>query len=378
MPLSQDDPVPNAPAQRSWWRWLWPFHRPRNSPNAAKAVVPPLAKKAITRPGSKIDLAANRKMILQLRDDAADSQLVAAEIIRETLRRNPVNIQIRDFMERIDPKRENTTPDQKAKIVNTAMNSLNLADALSKMDVAFDEVAEIGQQLVSSYALGLLEAWPKCREHIQHRWLDDPDQAGEDIRKQIRSAVESHREVLIEIQTHFGQLKAGHQRYIKIMTRSENKSLTNVLDVAGEIAGFIKPDAEMLVKSVGFGTNILVGAWQGMSVTKVEKQFEMHVDKLRCSTRAFIENTEREVELVIASFLQVLRDFNQRTIAVLESVMKKMDLTKIYHRLHAPDPTHKIDDNGRQFFEIVLSNLRDQKMSARSEANIKEMLGIHE
>ena len=80
--------------------------------------------------------------------------------------------------------------------------------------------------------------------------------------------------------------------------------------------------------------------------------------------------------MVISVFLKDLCDFNQATIAALEGFIEKADLSKIYHKLHDPDPDEKVDDDDKEILGVVLSNLRDQKISARSEANIREMMGI--
>ena len=81
--------------------------------------------------------------------------------------------------------------------------------------------------------------------------------------------------------------------------------------------------------------------------------------------------------MVISAFVNDLNDFYQEIIAVLEGVIDRTDISKIYHALHDPNPEEKIDDDSKDFFEIVMSNLREQKISTRSEANIKHMLGIH-
>jgi hypothetical protein len=47
---------------------------------------------------SRVVRAANRKMISQLRDDAADIQLLIAEITRVLVRLNPVNLQIYNYL----------------------------------------------------------------------------------------------------------------------------------------------------------------------------------------------------------------------------------------------------------------------------------------
>jgi hypothetical protein len=57
-------------------------------------------------------------------------------------------------------------------------------------------------------------------------------------------------------------------------------------------------------------------------------------------------------------------------------VFTVLGATANYHKFHDYDPAAKPDDVGMQVFEIVMSNLRDQKIPAPSEATIREMLGI--
>lgn len=89
-------PAPSAKARLTWWQRL--FHAQTSPVNAERTAVRPQANRKQTKRDSKIDRAANRKMIAQLRDDAVDTQLVAAETIRVSVRLNPVNIQIHNFI----------------------------------------------------------------------------------------------------------------------------------------------------------------------------------------------------------------------------------------------------------------------------------------
>ena len=177
-------PAPHAEARRSWWKWL--FRAPSHEPNARKVAPAPLAKSKPANRGSKIDRAANRKMIAQLRDDAADSQLLVAEMIRVTVRLNPVNRQIRDFIEYVDPITEHTPRHEKAQIVQTAMQSVDVASAVLELNESLDLVTEIAPEMLRRHAADLLKVWPKSRQFIRHRWLDDSFKAGDDIRQQMQ------------------------------------------------------------------------------------------------------------------------------------------------------------------------------------------------
>ena len=365
-------PAPSAKVQLTWWQRL--FRSQTSAINEKRTAVAPPANKKPTKRVSKIVCAANRKMIAQLRDDAVDTQLVAAEMIRVRVRLNPVNIQIHNFIECIDPITEDTPRHEIAQIVQSAMQSVNLANAVSELDKALTFVADFGAEMIQDGASGLIKVWPKARQFIRHRWLDDSAKAAKDIRKQLCCAVQAHRQDLAVIEKHFGQLQEFHPRYHTIMTRNEfwQSSFKTGLRVAAQ---FIDGGLGLSAVVVGFGADV----WNNLRQKDDDKflgSFEIAFEEFRSTTLAFTHKTEQEVEVVISAFVNDLNDFYQEIIAVLEGIIDRTDISKIYHALHDQDADEKIDDDRKAFLEIVMSNLRDQKVSVRSEANIKRMLGL--
>jgi len=313
---------------------------------------------------NRIDPVANRRMISQLRDDAADTQLAWAEMMRVGVRLNPVNIQIHNFLGFINQVVEGTPRHEIARLAQEAMQQVDLTNAAPMLDESLDGITAVGPEFVKGCTSELLAVWPEVTQFVQHRWLDDSAKEGENLRQQLRRAVQAHRQDLVVIQNHFRQLQEFHPRYHAIMTR--NSVWDYVLVFA---AGF-------------FGGGIgAIGAqvwddWRGKSDTDFAQSFGNAVNQFRGAALSFTQKTEQEVESVVAAFLKDLHGFTLGTISALESVADSKDLTPIYHKLHDPDPANAPDEDGKQFFEIVLSNLRDQKISSRSESNIREVLGM--
>jgi len=315
-------------------------------------------------PTGQVDSVANRRMIAQLREDAADMQLLAAEMMRVAVRLNPVNIQILDFLGFINQVTENTPRQQIARLVQEAMQQVDLTNAAPMLDEALDGITTVGPELVRSYTSDVLAFWPEARQVIRHRWLDDPAKEGEDLRQQFRRAVQSHRQDLVVIQNHFRQLQEFYPRYHAIMTRD------GLWDyVLGFAAGFFGGGLGAI------GTQVW-DDWRGKSDSDFAQSFGNAVDQFSGAALAFTQHTEQEVESVVMAFLKDLHEFTHEMISALESVADSMDISAIYHKLHDPDPADKPDEDCKQFFEIVMSNLRDQRISASSEASIREMLGI--
>ena len=253
------------------------------------------------------------------------------------------------------------------------MQSVNLANAVSELDEALNVVTEMGAELIQDSVSGLVKVWPKARQFIRHHWLDDSVKAAEDIRKKLCCAVQAHRQDLVVIEKHFRQLQEFHPRYHAIMTRNEfwQTSIQTGLHFA---AGFFGGGLGMGVAA--FGTRAW-DTWRQKPDADFVESFGNAVEEFCSTTPAFTQKTEQEVEVVISAFVNDLNDFYQDIIAFLEGVIDTTDISKIYHALHDPDADDKIDDDRKVFLEIVMSNLREQNISARSEANIKRMLGIH-
>lgn len=317
-----------------------------------------------TRRNQEVDSTANRIMIAQLRDDASDAQLYFPEIIRVRVRLNPVNIQIHHFLGLINQITQNSKKQEIASIIQEALQSVDLTKAESMLEEALDPITKIIPEIINACGAILLEAWPESKQFVKHPWLDNPTQEGKNIQQELRQALQVHRQDLTLIQTHFQQLQEYHPRYHAIMTR------IGIWDfVLGFAAGFF---------GGGLGS---IGAqawenWRGKSDVEFIQSFGNAVDQFSNAALAFTQKTEQEVEAVLKGFLKKLYDLNLSVISALEAFIETEDISRIYQKLHFSDSASKPDEDDKQFFEIVISNLRDQKISARSESNIREVLGL--
>lgn len=371
-------PAPTAKNRMSWWQRVFRVQIFSNNGEANSDLL--AVNRKATKRVPKVDHVANRKMIAQLRDDATDAQLVYAEMIRVSLRLNPVKIQIHSFIESIEKITDETPRPEIAQIVQSAIESVDLAKAVTELDKALTIVEDLGAKLIQDYASCLLKVWPKARQYIRHRWLDDSAKAAAQIREQLRCAVQAHQDDLVVIEKHFRQLQEFHPRYHAIMTRNDfwqtsvQKSFKFAARVFGDQLGGELGD---VVGSgvAALGTHVW-DAWRQKTDAKFVELFEQAYADFFRTTVAFTEKTEQEVEVVISAFVNDLNQFYQDIIAVLESAIEKTDLSKIYSKLHDPNAEEKIDDDRNVILELVMSNLRDQKISTRSEVNIKHMLGI--
>jgi hypothetical protein len=348
------------------------FKTPPPRPKAGVATVAPLVNGQPTGQVTQIELATNRKMIAQLREDATDIQPFLAELIRVMVRLNPVNIEIHEFLGFINQITENTPRQETVQLVQAAMQSVDLTNAVSMLDEALDAVTEMGPELVKSYTSDLVSVWPESRQLVRHRWLDDPIKEGENLQQQLRRAVQAHWQDLIVIQNRFRQLQEFHPRYHALMTRNSVWA-TALWFAAGFASAFFVGPLGAVGAEAGaqFWDN-----WRSKSDKEFVQTFANAVGLFSEAALSFTQKTEEEVEYVVIGLLEDLDDFTQGVIAALESVAESMDVTAIYHKLHDPDPSDKLDDDSIQGMEIVLSNLREQKISARSESNLREMLGI--
>lgn len=333
-------------------------------PPKLSSVTAPALLSTNESPSGRVDAIANRRLIAQLREDAADGELLWPEFVRVALRLNPVNRQIYEFLGFIHQVTESTPRYEIARFVQEAMQQVDLTNAVPMLDEALDFIANCGPWWVKSATADLLVAWPEAKQVIRHRWANDPEKEGESYRQQLRCAVQTHRQDLVVIQNHYRQLQEFHPRYHAIMTRSSVWE-----SILGFAAGF-------------FGGSLgVIGAeawdnWRGQSDSEFAQSFGNAVDQFSGATLAFTQKTEQEVESVLAAIRKDSQEFTLGTMSALESLAEHKDLTAIYRKLHEPDPTNKPDDEGRQLFEIVLSNLREQRISARSEANLRALLQL--
>jgi hypothetical protein len=244
------------------------------------------------------------------------------------------------------------------------MQQVDLTHAVSMLDDALDFVAAMGPQWVKSATADVLTTWPDVRQSIRHPWVEAPEAEGERFRQQFRVALQTHRQDLVSIQNHFRQLQEFHPRYHAIMTRN-----TVWESILGFAAGF-------------FGGSLgVMGAetwdnWRGQSDSDFAQSFGTAVEQFSAATLAFTQKTEQEVERVLADILQDSRGFAHALMTALERFGERNDLTAIYRRLHEPNPADKPDEDTRQLLELVLTNLREQQISAGSEANLRALLQL--
>lgn len=326
---------------------------------------PPIPQsQLVTIPQQLFDPVLNRRMIAQLREDTKDFQLFFAEMIRVAVRLNPVNIQIYNFLDFINQVVDGMEREQIAKLVQSAMQQVDLSDAAQSLDQSLEEISSIGPSGIINVVSSLLDVWPDVPKHFTHRWFDDHLKESADLQQNFRNALQRHRQDLLLIQNHFRQLQEFHPRYHEIMNRN------NIWDFA---LGFA---------AVFFGGSIgQVGAqlwdnWRNQSDTEFAQSFSNAVNQFSQATLEFTQKTEKEVELVLSQFLCDFHEFNIGVISAMDSISDKSDLTKIYTKLHEPDTTNKPHVELKQFLEIVFVNLREQKISPRSETNLRRMLGL--
>ena len=145
----------------------------------------------------------------------------------------------------------------------------------------------------------------------------------------------------------------------------------------GFATGFAAACAGIAEPLVAAGAQLWEG-WRQQSDEKFVKSFGQAVDSFIESAGDFSEKTEEALEKAAWPFLASFSGFYKELLGALEELSDKMDLTDIHKRLHfpTPDDSGEADEDVREFFEIVLSNLREARLSSESEGNLREMLGL--
>jgi len=365
-------PAPTSPLRLTWWQSLFRTQQPRTKAGT-DAVVPPINQKP-TKRAANVDKAANRKMVSQLREDATDIQLVYAELFRITLQRRFVGFNVGEFTRAINSITDATPRPETARIVQLAIQSVNLENVVAKLDDAFGGVAALGGTFIQKYEAGLKKAWPKAGQYIHHSWIDNPDKASEVLRETLLARSHRFRSEFDELEQHFMQLQEFLPRYQTLMSRSDFWK-NNIRSGLGLAAYVIGGQIGLGLDAANWGAK-LWNDWRAKSDTAFCESFEDGLLEFRDKLRSLIEKLENEVEVYISAFVNEFHTLQVAVVAFLESFVGKIDLSRIYHELRQPIPGEKYDDERQSLLELMISSLSDRRVSTRSVANIRMMLDI--
>lgn len=142
---------------------------------------------------------------------------------------------------------------------------------------------------------------------------------------------------------------------------------------------------------IGFAAGLLggdlgvVGAhvwddWRNKSDQEFLQSFSSAVDQFAQAAFSFMQNTESVVVPVLDQILSEFAEHSEAVNSGLERLVRRgVSIEPVFRALHYPDSDQSVvDDDVRQFLEIVLNNLRENGLSYDSERNIREICGISE
>jgi hypothetical protein len=180
----------------------------------------------------------------------------------------------------------------------------------------------------------------------------------------MRKALKSQRQNLLIIQNHFRQLQEFYPRYHSIMSRSD------LLDFAiGFAAGF-------LGGGLGVTGAKLWEDWREKGDKDFTETFAKAIDSFLESADGFSQKTEEAVEAVANELCEEMACAHAELCTALAEMAKYQNLTPIYRALHFPKEGGRLEDDAREFFEVVLNNLSENGLNQQSRINLEEMLGM--
>lgn len=309
--------------------------------------------------------SSSAHLLKRLRQDAQDSVKFVREALLVIVRLNPPNLAAHRFCEIVAPITESMPRSNVATLVGQA-----LTEAQGVLDDnALEEWRGIASgivgEIVAATRKSLDTTLPEWRQFISHPWIDNPDVNALWIRAKLESAINANISDVSIIREKYTQMCEFYPRYQKIMSR------TGVWDyVLGFAAGVLG------------GTLGAVGAqvwddWRNKSDQDFMQSFTSAVDQFTQGAFAFMQNTEAGVTPIVEQVVSEQLVHCEAVVDGLDSVAREGgNIESVFHALHFPDE-NVIDDDGRQFLELIIGNLRQQGLSSDSEHNIREMCGLN-
>lgn len=331
-------------------------------PPAPKVTAPTVRSESKLDVAPGVDRIANVRMLDQLRRDADDQRAFFGELLRISIRHNPVNIQTHEFVGHLNRITDQTPRSEVADLVGQALGAIDLVGAIKELDETDTGIIRLAGGLVRSRAENLAKTWPDSWEPVKHPWIQSPNAAANSAEEAVRRALQMQRSDLIEIQQQVRQLCEFFPRYRAVITRSGFWAA-----LSGFASGFLGGE-------LGAAGYAVWEDWRNKSDWEFATLFGTAVDSFTAASFAFTRKTE---ESVVAAWEPLLAEGMACVEAIVTALTSHADtanLSKIYAAIR---DTEKIsDEHDRQVFEVVLGNLKEKGLSPSSEQNLRTMHGL--
>lgn len=259
-----------------------------------------------------------------------------------------------------------TPSDQKAAMVAETLGSIEILPVETYEEQFSTTIAEVCNGISGATIKSAVKAYPQIEDFLRESVGNQDAGLTDSFTRLTRAAVTKQRPHYQQLVTYFNQLQEGLPRYTSVMTR------TGFLDgIIGFAAGF-------------FGGYLgAAGAqawdnWRGSSDQEFCQKFGAAFDEFAQACHAYTTNGESSLSLVFDRLIDEVRRLDQQIFDCYDELAKAgWDIQPLYHNYRTPDPDDPLDDDAKEFFDIAISNLEENRsVHYRSIENIRQILGM--
>lgn len=307
--------------------------------------------------------STQRRQLHQLENDIADYELFQREMILVMFRLYGVNAACHQFNEILDQIDDETENAERAHVVGVAIEAVDLGSVQDNID----ELAGVLHDLLS----GMFgDAFKASQEALPdwERWvgsIPDVEAMMQEHQQAFVTALHANDAGIDLIGSRYRQLKEYLPRYNEIMNRS------GFLDF---LIGF---GAGWMGGEIGVVAAEIWDDWRGESDEDFVKLFGAAIDDFIETCGAYLEATEAELERSCDALERDLSGLMRMEIDGIERAARaNVDIDPVYKKMRTVELEEEYDEEARQFFEIIFSNLKDSGLSTSSERNLRHMLSL--
>ena len=323
----------------------------------AQKTIPAESASLVSQQNSKHLLARCRGLIPVSRRAIRESFFVIVRL-------NPAHVAAHTLAASIESITDTMSRPEIANLVGSALEEADLSDARGDLASSHDSIWQMANGIISASTKILKREFPAYPDYVSgHEWFVSPQEAGEAFANRIYRQVTMHAHELEIIEKHYSQLVEFFPRYYEIMHRS---------GFWGGVIGFAAGFFGGTIGAAGIET---WNNWQEKSDQEFLDNYACAIDEFTSSAVSFTQKTE---EAITPPVDQLADDLVACSNVLYDGLEKAMlaghDISPACNALFYEE--EPLDDEIREFVEIVIQNLKEEGLNANDESELRESMGM--
>lgn len=293
-----------------------------------------------------------------------DVLLLLKEFLLVVWRFNPAGVAFHTCHQMVAALNDSTPPAERARIVAEGLGAIEIVPVETFEADVGKGIGEVTAGITAETIAGAVKEYPEIEGFLRESLGNEDAALAAAFSRLTLNAVAKHRATYEQLHAHYNQLVESLPRYTAIMNRSG--LLEGVIAFA---AGFFGGHAGV------WGADVW-NNWRTSNDQEFCQKFGGAFDQFVEACRVYTVAGEQSLSVVYDRLMDEFRTLHRRLFDCYEQLAAEgWDIEPLYRRYTTPD--EPLPEDGRQLFEIALSNLEENPaVHYRRIENIRKMIGL--